>query len=100
VYQMYPIYRNGVTITREEHAVILEHRRACLEAASAKAGWGNPLPIPWRLGYRAYWKPLGRDRTGNLRLEVSVYAPTLTRPYKRRYRLVRAQPLPASLYLG
>jgi hypothetical protein len=100
VYHPYPIYRNGVSITREEHAVILEHRLACLAAASAKASWGNPLPVRWRLGYRAYWKPLGRDRAGNLRIEVSVYAPELTRPYKRLYRLVRAKPLPASLYLG
>jgi hypothetical protein len=86
-------------VTPDEHHKLLEIRRQTLEDATRTDGSLFPMPVVWRRGWRAYIRILGRDRDAALRAKIVVYGPAEHQRYVRKVRLVRSQPLPASLGL-
>jgi hypothetical protein len=89
----------GFRVTASEFRVILDTRLQTLERATGEATYAETLPVPWRTGWKAFWRPLRRDREGNLLVEYTVTAPCLPRTYVRRVRHVQPRPLPLSLGL-
>lgn len=83
--------------TLEEFRELLSLRRRSLEDATREHGLGEPLPIPWRTGWKASIKILGRDRDGSLCAKIVVTGPGGGDPYVRKYRLTKAARLPSRL---
>ena len=85
--------RNDVQVSPDEVRTILEQRLQALEDATCLVTLGDPMPIPWRVGWRASVAVVGRDRDGSLFVEIRVTGPQLRETYVRRVRLVRAERL-------
>jgi len=86
--------------TPDEFRKILELRREVLAEATKLDGLGQPLPVAWRQGWKAYQRRLGRDRDGSLRVLFVVEGPRGEVAYTRQVRLVRKHPLPYDLRQG
>jgi len=71
-----------------EYAALFECRRLAIEEAVSRSVLDGTLPVPWRHGWRASVRYLGRDRDGSRLNEITVTGPQLDRPYVRRVRLV------------
>lgn len=84
-------------LSPEEFTKVLSLRLSTLEDATREAGMGEPLPVPWRWGWRAYVDIQGRDRDGSLIFAVNCEGNGGEHRYTRRYRLVREQRLPSRL---
>jgi hypothetical protein len=86
---------NGATL--EEFRSLLNLRLETLDAATALGRLDGPLPVQWRVGWRATLKVLGRDRDGSLCALITCTGPTLCEPYVRKVRLCKRKPLPVGL---
>lgn len=73
----------------EEFQRLLVIRRETLEFATGRGTGGDPLPIPWRSGWKASLSILGRSRDGSLRARVVVEGPKASYGLTRKVRLVR-----------
>jgi hypothetical protein len=89
--------RHGVQlsnrVTQEEFQRLLVIRRETLEDATCVVTGAKPMPIPWRVGWRASLTIVGRSRDGGLCARVTVTGPQLRVPYVRKVRLVRDKSL-------
>lgn len=83
--------------TQEEFSALLELRRKALDEATEEHGLGQPLPVPWRHGWKAHLRVGPRDRDGCLTAHIVVTGPHYVVPYVRKVRLVRQKPLPRGL---
>lgn len=81
----------GKELTLDEFLAILAERRNTLAAAAAHRSPLKPYPVPWRVGWRCYWKLAKRDADGSLKVIFRVIdrgSPGWS--YVRRVRLVKA----------
>lgn len=78
-------------VTSEEFSKLLQIRRQALQDATRAAGGGDPMPVPWRHGWKAHIRFQGRDRDGSLKCHILVTGPRGELSYVRKVRLVRSQ---------
>jgi hypothetical protein len=90
---------NGLKPTPDEYRQILTERLKTLDQCARDPLGGDPYPIAWRQGFKAYWRPLKRDRDGNLLVLLWATGPGLHPRYERRVRLVQRKHFPSSLAL-
>lgn len=86
--------------TQEEFSKLIELRREALDTATEAHGLGQPLPVPWRHGWKAHLRVGPRDRDGSLTAHIVVTGPHGVVPYTRKVRLVTQQRLPRGLRKG
>lgn len=86
--------------TQDEFLKLLELRREALDHATELHGLGQPLPVPWRHGWKAHLRVGPRDRDGSLTAHIVVTGPRGVMPYTRKVRLVTAQRLTRGLGKG
>jgi hypothetical protein len=84
-------------LSREEYSRLLLLRRDNLDMATAEIMGGQPMPVQWRRGWRAWWVRCGRDRDGSLLAEINVSGPKPGMRWRQRVRLVRQRRLPVNL---
>jgi hypothetical protein len=84
-------YPSGVS--PEEFHALLKERLATLDAATTHVSLLGPIPVQWRAGWRGILTTLGRDRDGSLLAKITCMGPGLEKPYVRKVRLTKEQPL-------
>lgn len=90
-----PRYPEGFTAD-EFHGILRCRRETLAMAASQTILWQDTEACDlW--GWKAYWRSLGRDRDGSLRVRITVRCPSGDVVMIRNVRLVRQNPLPSTL---
>lgn len=83
--------------TTEELHKLLELRLEALDHATSLGTLDGPLPVQWRVGWKAHIRCQGRDQDGSLIAHIVVTGPRGELPYVRKVRLVRSRALPRRL---
>jgi hypothetical protein len=76
-----------------EFLALLNHRRKCIEQCTAQEFGGRPLPVAWRVGWRAELRYAGRDRDGSLLATITITGPQRYQKWLQKVRLVREERL-------
>lgn len=79
--------------TLEEFRALLLRRRDALDQCTAQLTGGRPLPVSWRVGWKAHIKYAGRDRDGSLLATITVTGPNVSDKWLQKVRLVRRSQL-------
>lgn len=81
------------TLSSKEFKRLLLIRRETLDIATTRAMGGQPMPIPWRRGWKATLAILGRDRDGSVKARITCTGQRPSMTFVRSVRLVRPQSL-------
>lgn len=79
--------------TLEEFQALLLRRRDALAQCTAQLTGGRPLPVAWRVGWKAHIKYAGRSRDGSLLARIIVTGPNVSDKWISSVRLVRRSQL-------
>lgn len=85
---------NPFDVSGAEYRALFEARLRALERATKVVTGGDPLPVPWRVGWRAKIEIQGRTTDHSLSAVVRCYCPEGKMRLGTRVRVQRRQALP------